>query len=69
MRATAPVEDPTRDGLARVREACAFLAVSRATVYSLMDKGELKFVKIGKARRIPWPALVALVEKHSVAAR
>jgi excisionase family DNA binding protein len=69
MHATAPVKGPTRDGLARVREACEYLALSRAAVYSLMDKGELKFVKIGKARRIPWPALVALVERHSVSAR
>jgi excisionase family DNA binding protein len=64
-----PVTKPdTNDGLARVREAQGFLAMSRSAVYALMDKGELEYVKIGKARRIPWPALRELVEKNRISA-
>jgi excisionase family DNA binding protein len=52
----------TRTGLARIGEACEFLAVSRAHLYVLMDNGSLKYVKIGSARRIPWAALTALAD-------
>ena len=55
-------ETQTRAGLARIDEACAYLAMSRAALYSLMDKGALKYIKIGKSRRIPWTALVQLAE-------
>ncbi len=46
------------DGLCSVGEACKFLAVGRSTLYGAMDRGELPYVKIGKARRIPRRALV-----------
>lgn len=44
-------------GFATVEEAGRFLALGRTKVYGLMDAGELRSVKIGKARRIPWQAL------------
>jgi excisionase family DNA binding protein len=65
---TPVIESPASDGLARVREAQRFLALSRSAVYDLMDKGELQYVKIGKARRIPWPALRELIEKNRISA-
>jgi excisionase family DNA binding protein len=63
--ATASREaDPqTRSGLARVDEAAEFLAVSRAHLYSLMDSGTLKYVKLGRSRRIPWRALEELAAR------
>ena len=48
------------DGLMKVAEAAAFLSLSRATLYTLMDRGELPFVKIGRSRRIPKRAVVEL---------
>jgi excisionase family DNA binding protein len=54
-------------GLARVRDAEDFLNVSRATVYNLMENGTLKYVKIGRSRRIAWDALEELVAKSVVA--
>ncbi len=48
------------DGLMTVREAAAFLRLSRSSVYALMDHGELAFVKLGRSRRIPRRALVEL---------
>jgi excisionase family DNA binding protein len=51
-------DDLVRDGLLTVVEAAAFLRVSRSTLYALMDKGALVYVKIGTARRIPKRALI-----------
>jgi excisionase family DNA binding protein len=54
------------DGLVSVAEACKFLGLSRATLYVLMDKGELAYCKIGGSRRIPRRALTGLAEKSLV---
>lgn len=48
------------DGLVTVPEAAAFLSLSRSTLYALMERGDLPYVRIGAARRIPRKALVAL---------
>ncbi len=53
---TALVED----GLLTVREAAAFLRLSRSNLYALMERGELPFVKLGRSRRIPRRAVIAL---------
>jgi excisionase family DNA binding protein len=64
---TADLAIPRRhSGLANVKEAKEFLSLSRATVYGLMDAGKLRYVKIGKSRRIPWDALEELVEKNTI---
>ena len=48
------------DGLMTVKEAATFLRLSRSTVYSMMDDGNLPFVKLGRSRRIPRRAIVKL---------
>lgn len=45
-------------GLLNVEQACEWTGLSRAKLYQLMEKGELPFVKIGRARRIPKRALI-----------
>jgi len=64
-----PAEKPVRlderlalvaDGLLTIAETGAFLRVSRATVYNLMECGQLPFVKVGRARRIPKRAVIQL---------
>lgn len=45
-------------GLLNVEQACEWTGLSRAKLYQLMDKGELPYVKIGRARRIPKQALI-----------
>ena len=52
------------DGLVTVREAAEFLRLSRTSVYSLMDHGELAFVKLGRSRRIPRRAMVELAARE-----
>ena len=56
------------DGLVNVSQAAQFLALSRSKVYRLMDAGQLRFVKIGTARRIPRSSLIELAEANLVAA-
>ena len=55
-----------RMGLASIKDAEQFLNLSRATLYGLMDRGALRYVKIGKSRRIAWAALDELVERNTM---
>ena len=61
---TSEPTDLVADGLVTVREAAGFLRLSRSTVYALMDRGELPFVKLGRSRRIPRRALVELAARE-----
>jgi excisionase family DNA binding protein len=54
------------DGLDRVLDAARYLRTSVGTVYALMGRGELPFVKIGKLRRIPHRAVLELAARHLV---
>jgi excisionase family DNA binding protein len=68
-RATPDMQQHRGAGLASVKDAERYLGLSRATIYQLMEKGELRYAKIGRSRRIPWSALEQLVEKSMVAAQ
>jgi excisionase family DNA binding protein len=50
--AGAPAAKPPVKKLLRVEEAAELLSVSRAHVYSLIRSGDIRSVKLGKARRI-----------------
>ena len=52
------------DGLLTVRECAEFLHLSRSTIYELMDAGELRFAKLGRARRIPRRAVIELAARE-----
>ena len=52
------------DGLLTVREAAAFLGISRSSLYVLMDRGELPFAKIGRSRRVPRRAVIELAARE-----
>jgi excisionase family DNA binding protein len=51
------------EGLRTLQEAQAFTRLSRSTIYSLMEKGELPFVKIGRRRLLPYRGLIELVAR------
>lgn len=53
-----------KDGLTTVPEATNFLRISRSTLYELMGKGELDYVKVGRTRRIPRNSLLLFVAGH-----
>jgi excisionase family DNA binding protein len=62
-----PYQAPAReDGLANVGEAMEFLRVSRSSLYSLMDRGVLPYVKLGASRRVEWKELHLLVHRSRV---
>ena len=60
---TSEPTDVVADGLLTVLEAAEFLRLSRSAIYLLMDRGELAFVKLGRSRRIPRRAVVALAAR------
>ena len=55
-------------GLVRIGEASVYLALSRSTIYGMMDAGQLPYVKLGRSRRIPRQALIELARGHLVVA-
>jgi excisionase family DNA binding protein len=67
LTAALPPTLPT-NGFATVAQACAFLALSRAKVYAMMDANELAYARFGSARRIPWADLHRLADAATVAA-
>ena len=52
--------------LLKVTEVSRRLNLSRSAVYSLIDRGELGYCKIGKSRRIPAEAVDKLIQATSV---
>ncbi len=56
-------------GLATVKEAAAYLRLSVAKLYLMMDRGQLAFVKLGRSRRINWKAVEALVLRSTIEAK
>ncbi len=54
-------EDVTMRGLLTVKEAAAWLAISPATCYRLMERGTLRSLKIGGARRVRLSDLQELI--------
>ncbi|HUY32856.1 MAG TPA: helix-turn-helix domain-containing protein [Pirellulales bacterium] len=51
--------------LVDILTAAEHMSVSRSTVYELMETGQLKWVKIGRARRIPIQAIRDLVAANT----
>jgi excisionase family DNA binding protein len=51
--------------LLRVRQVAEALGVCRATVYALVERGELERVWVGDSMRIPAASLAKLVAKGS----
>jgi excisionase family DNA binding protein len=54
------------EGLRTVEEGQEFTRLSRATLYSLMERGALSYVKIGRRRLIPHRALIELAQRGLV---
>jgi excisionase family DNA binding protein len=56
--------DPTVEKLMLTpADAAVALSVSRTTVYELMNRGQLRSVKLGTCRRIPIEAVRDLIEQ------
>ena len=58
-----PLTDPN-PLLLRITEACLLLAVGRSTIYSLMARGELETVHLGRSARITRSSAEAFIERR-----
>jgi excisionase family DNA binding protein len=71
MQTTATESEPStrtaEEGAVSVADACRFTGLGRTYLYSLMDKGELAYTRVGKRRLIFRAALVALLRHGAVA--
>jgi len=57
------VETKPKSGLMKVDEVAEYLRISRASLYSLISKGLIPSVKIGKSRRIASSVVSRLVRE------
>ncbi|MFT4893514.1 helix-turn-helix domain-containing protein [Erythrobacter sp. HI0028] len=48
----------------RVPEACRYLGIGRSTLYVLIGKGEIEFIKLGSSTLVLTESLRALVERR-----
>lgn len=55
-----------KEGLLTVREAEQFSGWKKSSLYRFMERGDLPYVKIGAARRIPKRALIEFLAKNLV---
>jgi len=56
----------TASTLCTVPEVAQCLALSRSTVYILMDSGRLPYVKLGRSRRIRKEDVLRLIDANTV---
>ncbi len=56
--------DELDEGLLTVKEAAKLLRISVTTAYSIMGRGELQFLRIGRARRIPKAAIRDFIKRN-----
>ena len=61
------VREMMMDGAVTVTQAIAFTGLQRTTLYALMERGELPYLKVGRARRIPRRALTEMLARFVVA--
>jgi excisionase family DNA binding protein len=56
------------DGAVDVPEACRLTGLGRTFLYTLMDRGELRYCKIGKRRLVPRSEITRLLANALVGA-
>ena len=53
-------------GFADITEVQAYLKLSKATVYNLMESGALDYAHFGRRRRVPWESVYAYANQNLV---
>lgn len=51
-----------KKGLATIRQAADYLALSTRTIYRMIEEGELKVVYVRSSPRVRWSQLERLIE-------
>ena len=62
-------ETPVPVLLHTVEDVSQSLSLSRSTLYNLMERGDLDYVKIGRARRIPLREIERLIRASLISRR
>jgi excisionase family DNA binding protein len=57
-----------QDGAVTIARASEISGMSRAWLYGAMERGDLPYIKLGGARRIPRRALMQLLERNLIGA-
>jgi excisionase family DNA binding protein len=65
---TATANATADEGFVSVNHAMQYLALCRASIYKLMDSGDIPYAKFGRSRRIPRAALIEFGKKNTVGA-
>jgi excisionase family DNA binding protein len=65
MGSNVRIADQAEGQLLNLRQAADRLSVSIPTLYRLFESGELAWVKLGKARRVPLSSVLALVVRNT----
>jgi excisionase family DNA binding protein len=60
---TDPLTDVVAPILLTPEQAARALGLGRTTIYALLRDGELRSVRLGRSRRIPYASLVQFVER------
>ena len=63
---TNPGNEVCADGAVPVAEACRLLGIKRTYAYDLMERGELRYAKIGKRRVVPRAEITRFLAAHLV---
>lgn len=53
------------DQLLTIHEACAYLKLARQTIYNMVNRGDIPYLKAGKALRFRKSALDAWLEQSA----
>jgi excisionase family DNA binding protein len=64
MHVKQQTEPEPRQRLLTVRESCERLGISHPTLYNLLNSGQIKSLKIGRARRVPSTEVDAFVRRQ-----
>ena len=69
MNATKREVMRSEDEYVKISEVCRRTSLGRTAVYGLMDRGEVAYVKFGRARRVSLQSLEAYIRRATVPAR
>lgn len=66
LQKTQESSETRERGLHPVAAVAEFLSLSRSKVYTLMDSGQLPYVKLGKSRRVRWSDVQRLIDENTI---
>ena len=66
MERTSDSPSLNTPALCSVPQAARYLAIGRSTVYGMMDAGKLRYLKLGRSRRIRISDVMDLIERNTI---